>query len=444
MSNLVSANWNNTYGMDNPKNVLNKNSHFGALPINQNYIFFNNGATRMIQNHPKLTPEIKKALEDERIVRGRGVYGSGTIRPIGFTEIQMSDLLYNSYGIKLRAASAPPILDPLTLALLTTGVGSLVQLLGAFALYGLVVAAMTTAFSSNTSFQLVKLGYSDVYTYKEIPINPKDIIKIINRAYPSVSENEKIKVQTDKLINLSSKSGFKKTAGVSSYDTILSKYQFNGGGGFFSSWLNSRNRGPEYIENLLGNLEVETSQIEKLKNKFSNANSFINNSQNNKKQILKEIKNKMNVGASYLHVDFLDYMPVLLSRSQKGYPNPAKEKSIFGPYICRSKKAYLYYPKIVFQNNVFSTLYSPVFSLVEFLNVGFTMFGGYPDVFSASTFESLGDYIGIVSRVASLGSLPTVGGACDVLGKDQAFNLGAGYSDGKTDYKPYKACAGCP
>jgi hypothetical protein len=194
----------------------------------------------------------------------------------------------------------------------------------------------------------------------------------------------------------------------------------------------------------LGNLEVETSQIEKLKNKFSNANSFINNSQTQKKQILKEIKNKMNVGASYLHVDFLDYMPVLLSRSQKGYPNPAKEKSIFGPYICRSKKAYMYYPKIIFQNNVFSTLFNPAFSSIEFFNIGFTMFGAYPEVFSASTFETLGSYIGIVSRIASLGSLPMVAGSCDVLGKDQAFNLGAGYSDGKVDYKPYKACAGCP
>jgi hypothetical protein len=444
MSNLVSANWNNIYGMDNAKLVLNKISHLGALPINQNYIFFNNGATRMIQNHPKLTSEIKKALEDERIVRGRGLYGSGTIRPLGFTEIQMSDLFYNSYGIKLKAASTPPMLDPLTLALLTTGVGSLVQLLAALALFSIITAALNTAFSSNTSFQLVKLGYSDIYTYKEIPLDPKDIIKIINRAYPSVLENEKVKVQTDKLINLSSKSGFKKTAGVSSYDTILSKYQFNGGGGFFSSWLNSRNRGPEYIENLLANLEIETSQVQKLKNKFSTGNSFIDNSQTQKKQILKEIKNKMNVGPSYLHVDFLDYMPVLLSRSQKGYPNPAKEKSIFGPYICRSKKAYMYYPKIIFQNNVFSTLYSPVFSSIEFLNIGFTMFGGYPEVFSASNFESLGDYIGLVSRIASIGSLPMVGGSCDVLGKDQAFNLGAGYSDGKTDYKPYKACAGCP
>jgi hypothetical protein len=71
MSELASANWNFEYGMENPKNVLNKVTNFGALPINQHYVFFKNGATSMIQNDTNISPEIKRVLENERINRGK-------------------------------------------------------------------------------------------------------------------------------------------------------------------------------------------------------------------------------------------------------------------------------------------------------------------------------------------------------------------------------------
>jgi len=442
MSLLTSTNWNNTYGMDNPKLILNKINHLGALPINQHYVFFNNGAGRVINNDTKLTPEIKKALEDERIKRGRGpIHGSGTIRPIGFTESQMSDLFYNSYGLDVRMASIPPSIDPLTVALLTTGVGSLVQLLAALAIYYILLGTLATAYSSSAIFQLPKLGYCNFYTYETKKNKSSSILgDLIKRKHPYVDKNNGI--QNDSLINLSSKTAFRKITGNSSYDTTLSKYQFNGGGGFFTFLRGEQ--GSNYISNLIANLEIENSQIDKLKTHFIDTTNFIQNSKKYKKQLLEVMKNKTNIGSNYIYADFLDYVPVLLSSKQKGYVNPKKEKSIFGPYICRSKKSYFYYPKIIVSTRVMSTLYSSQYPNMEILNLGTSVFGGYPEFFTSVPIDTFGNYFDLVVRIASMGMLPMIAGYCDVLTKDQAFNLGAGYSDGKVVYKPYKACAGCP
>jgi hypothetical protein len=428
MNGLTSTNWNNSYGMENPKNILNKVISHGALPINQNYVFFNNGATRFI-NDSKLTPEIKKALEDERIKRGRGpIHGSGTIRPIGFTEAQMSDLFYNSYGLDVRISSVPPPIDPLTIALLTTGVGSLVQLIAAMSIYYILLDVLRI-FSSSASFQLPKLGFSDFYGYEEKPVDPKSILKIINRNYPLTNDGE---LPNNRFVNLSSQAAFKKITGNSSYDTTLSKYQFNGGGGFSTDLRGEQMK--KYIDNLLGNLTIEKSQINKLKKFFPKDSAAIETAQQNKKALLEIMKTKTNLGKNYIHADFLDYVPVLLSSRQKGYPNKEKEKSIFGPYICRSKRTYLYYPKIIVSTGAMSTLSSPQFSSMEILNLGVTVFGGYPDFFSTATYEDLGQYMGLVIRIASFGRLPMLGGACNVLNKDQAFNLGAAFNQ-KTQFK---------
>ena len=431
MNGLTSTNWNNSYGMENPKNILNKVISHGALPINQNYVFFNNGATRLIVN-PKLTPEIKKALEDERVKRGRGpIYGSGTIRPIGFTETQMSDLFYNSYGLNVRINTTPPYIDPLTVALISTGVGTLVQILAAMNLYYLLVGILAQTYYSSAIFQLPKIGFSDFYTYEEKAVDPKSILKIINRNYLFTKDG---KLPKNRLINLSGEAAFRKITGNSSYDTTLSKYQFNGGGGFSTTNLRGEQM-KKYIDNLLGNLEVEKSQIDKLKKFFPKDGSSIETAKVNKKALLDIMKTKTNLGANYIHADFLDYVPILLSKTQKGYPNKEKEKSVFGPYICRSKKTYLYYPKIIISNGSVSTLNSPQYPSIEILNLGVDVFGGYPDFFSAVPYESFGGYIGMVIRIASLGLLPMVGGTCNILNKDQAFNLGAAFTQ-KTEFKP--------
>lgn len=431
MNGLTSTNWNNSYGMENPKNILNKVISHGALPINQNYVFFNNGATRLIVN-PKLTPEIKKALEDERVKRGRGpIYGSGTIRPIGFTETQMSDLFYNSYGLNVRINSIPPLLDPLTVALITTGIGTIIQLVAAMSLYYILTGILATAYYSSAIFQLPKIGFSDFYSYEEKPVDPKSILKIINRNYLFTKDG---KVPKNRLINLSSQEAFRKITGNSSYDTTLSKYQFNGGGGFSTTNLRGEQM-KKYIDNLLGNLEVEKSQIDKLKKFFPKDSAAIDTAQANKKALLEIMKTKTNLGANYIHADFLDYIPVLLSKTQKGYPNKEKEKSVFGPYICRSKKTYLYYPKIIISTGAVSTLNSPQYPSIEISNLGVNVFGAYPDFFSAVPYGSFGGYVDLVIRIASLGLLPMVDGTCDILNKDQAFSLGAAFSQ-KTEFKP--------
>jgi len=445
MSNLVSANWNNIYGMDNPKNVLNKVTNLGALPINQHYVFFNNGATKLINNDIKLTPEIKKALEDEKIKRGRGpIYGSGTIRPVGFTETEISNLFYNSYGLDVKLNSIPPLLDPLTIALVTTGIGTLVQLMAATSLYYILTGILATAYYSSAIFQLPKLGYCDFYTYetKKTMSSINSILgDLINRKHPYVDKDNSNKIQNDKLINLSSQIAFRKITGNSSYDTTLSKYQFNGGAGFFT--LLRGEQASKYITNLLANLEIENSQIDKLKKHFTDSSNFIETSKIYKKQLLETMKTKNNIGKNYIYADFLDYVPVLLSSRQKGYPNKEKEKSIFGPYICRSKRTYFYYPKIIISTGAMSTLNSPQYPSMEISNLGVNVFGGYPDFFSSVPYEAFGGYIDVVIRLASFGLLPMIGGYCNILGKDQAFNLGAGYSD-KKNHKPYKACPGCP
>jgi hypothetical protein len=430
MNGLTSTNWNNSYGMENPKNILNKVISHGALPINQNYVFFNNGGAKFI-NDSKLTPEIQKALEDERIKRGRGpIHGSGTIRPLGYSETEMSDLFYNSYGLDFRIGSIPPFLDILTIALLVFGVGSLAQLLAAFYMYQLLSQVLRQTFYSFASFQLPKLGFCDLYGYQEQPPDPKSILKIINRAYPFTKDG---KLPDNKLINLSSEAAFRKITGNSSYDTTLSKYQFNGGGGFSTDLRGEQME--KYIDNLLGNLTVEKSQIDKLKKFFPKDSAAIETAQKDKKALLELMKTKTNLGSNYIHADFLDYVPVLLSSKQKGYPNKEKEKSIFGPYICRSKKAYLYYPKIIITTPVVSTLNSPQYAGMQIDNYGFSAFGGFPELFSAATADMFGEYIGLIFTLASMGTRASVNGYCNILNKDQAFNLGAAFNQ-KTQLKP--------
>jgi len=447
MSNLISANWNNFYGMENAKLTLNKVSHFGAIPMNQHYIFFKNGATSMFQNDKKISPEIKKILEDERVLRARASCGDGTERPIGFIESQMNDLYYNSFGLEYKVGSIGFSVDAFMIVMLTGGQTSLVGLFGSLALQQILQNAVTELFSSSSFVCLPKIGYTDFYAYETENIYQTDINilrQIINRKYPFVNENTN-KLNKDQLINLSSKTAFKKIIGQSSYDTLLSKYQFNGGCGFFSSpfkGISSENL-QSFVDNLLANTDIKYSQVDKLSQKYQQAKSFITKSKDQENTTLKYIKNKITGVRSTLslHIDFSDYIVKPISSSQKGYPNPKKGKSIFGPYICRSKKSFLYYPKIIISHPKYSTLAKNGNGMS--FQGGINIFGAYPSIFSTGSLEDFASMQYII-QLASLGFLPQIGGSCNYINKDEACNLGAAYTDGKTNYKPYKACSTCP
>lgn len=438
MSELASANWNFQYGMENPKNVLNKVNHLGALPINQHYVFFKNGATSMIQNDQNIAPEVKQVLENERALRYRNDHGEGTARPVGFTETQMSDIYYNSFGLDIDIVSRPYTVDPLTVILITGGYTSLLALLVAQSIALTLQIVVDQLFSSVIKAQMPKIGYTDYYTYeKKNPSDPnsKILSEIIKRKHPYVptsdSDNQvgTNKIQKDQLINLSSESGFKKITGVSSYDTILSKYQFNGGAGFSSSVFKaiSKENIANFIENLKANSNIKYSQLNKLSSKYSDR-TFINNSKIKEELILDNLKFQINniLRPVSVHIDFSDYKTVLLSPTQKGYPNPRKEKSIFGPYICRRKKAFLYYPKIIIQDVAMSTMVSQS-NGIDYRG-GIDLFGVPATCYSIALSNDISS-MELILRMASFGILPQIYGGCKFLTKDTSFNLGASYLD---------------
>jgi hypothetical protein len=443
MSELASANWNFQYEMENPKNVLNKTSNLGALPINQHYVFFKNGATSLIQNDQNISAEIKNALERERINRNKNDHGDGSARPLGFTENQMSDLYYNSYGLDYNVGSLGMPIDPLTVVLITGGQTSLLGLLTSQSIALILQAIAFELFYSATSFRIPKIGYTDYYTYEE-KINgdqkSKILPKIVKRKHPYVDNENRL--QKDQLVNLSSEAGFKKTIGVSSYDTILSKYQFNAGAGFFSSPFKQTNRDSlrSFVDNLKANASIKYEQLNKLKEKYPSDGGFISQSQNREEFILENIKSRINgiLAPISLYIDFSDYKTVLTGPSQKGYPNPQKEKSIFGPYICRSKKSFFYYPKIIINHPKYSTL-ATLSNGIVWGGGGINVFGGYPTIYSTSSPSDFGAFQ-LITQIASYGIPPTINGFCNYMNKDKAFNLGAGYSEDVQTYKARSTC----
>jgi len=457
MSELVSANWNNIYGMENAKLVLNKVSNFGSIPMNQHYIFFNNGATSMLKDDKDLNPEVKKALENEKSKRSnKGSYGLGSMRPVGFTESQMSDLFYNSYGLDIDIGSIAPAVDPLTVALLLGGYTSLLGLLVSQSIGIYIQSILVAELTSAIKLQLPKIGNCDFYTYETKKFSqPTNNIfgDLVKRKHPYVDKDNNNKIQKGKLINLSSESGFKKTMGKSSYDTLLSKYQLNGGSSFyFNPFKSSKQDSQNFVEDLIANKDIKYSQLAKISRKYQSDTNFIQNSQTSETSILINMKNNIN-GKGYfgtaggvtnlnLYIDFLDYIPIKISSSQKGYPNPEKEKSIFGPYICRSRKSFIYYPKIIIDSPVFSTLLDIRYSGFDF-GGGINVFGAPVSCFSTVNITD-SRALFVLTKLVTLGLPPNMYGTCNYLTKERAFNLGAAYTDGDLKYNPYKACPGCP
>ena len=444
MSELVSTNWNFQYEMDNPKNILNKVSHFGALPINQHYVFFKNGATSMMQNDENISAEIKDVLERERVSRNKNDHGDGTVRPIGFTENQMNDLYYNSYGLDFNVDSQGMYIDPFTVIIILGGYTDILSLLTAQNIAITLQNVALELFYSSTYLKIPKIGYTDYYTYKDKKNGDEKsqiLPSIVNRKYPYV--NDQNKLQKGKLINLSSEADFKKITGSSSYDTILSKFQLNAGCGFFSSPFKNitRENLQSFIDNLIANSKIKHSQLNKLEEKYQSGKQFIDQSKTSENFILKDIKNKITSIVSSpvsLYIDFSDYKTVLFQSGQKGYPNPKKEKSIFGPYICRSKKTFLYYPKIIITHGKYSTL-STFSNGISWGGGGINVFGAYPPIYSTGSSNDFASFKLIV-QIATYGILPSINGSCNYISKDRAFNLGAGYSEGIEVYKDKPIC----
>lgn len=426
MDKIISANNNDFYKADeNPRNILNNVSHLGAVPINQHYVFFKNGGASIMQNEKKITPEIKLALEKERNSRKKNRLGPGSIRPIGFTEKQMADLYYNSYGLDINIVSRPYTVDPLMIALVFGGYTSLIGLLTSIGIALSLQVSVDEIFSSVIIAKVPRIGVADYYSYEKKLSEKANISEIVSRLFPQVSSGELAKLMKTELVNLSSREEFKKNTGNGKYDTILSKYHFNGGSGFKSSSFSgvTQQNIVKFIENLKSNFNKKKDPLSKIfKELYASSGGSLENFFKEEEAILDEFKVQKNsiLKPISVHIDFSDYTTLVMSSVQKGYPNPAKEKSIFGPYICRSKKAFLYYPKIIVQNKTMSTL-SDITNGVS--HVGALDFFGVPTEAYNIAFPSNAGDMELILRMASFNILPTLFGGVKFMSKDSKLDL---------------------
>lgn len=426
MDKIISANNNDFYKADeNPRNILNNVSHLGAVPINQHYVFFKNGGASIMQNEKKITPEIKLALEKERNSRKKNRLGPGSIRPIGFTEKQMADLYYNSYGLDINIVSRPYTVDPLMIALVFGGYTSLIGLLASIGIALSLQVSVDEIFSSVVIAKVPRIGVADYYSYEKKLSEKANISEIVSRLFPQVSSGELAKLMKTELVNLSSREEFKKNVGNGKYDTILSKYHFNGGSGFKSSSFSgvTQQNIVKFIENLKSNFNKKKEPLNVLfQELYASSGGSLENFFKEEEAILDEFKVQKNsiLKPISVHIDFSDYTTLVMSSVQKGYPNPAKEKSIFGPYICRSKKAFLYYPKIIVQNKTMSTL-SDITNGVS--HVGALDFFGVPTEAYNIAFPSNAGDMELILRLASFNILPTLFGGVKFMSKDSKLDL---------------------
>jgi hypothetical protein len=338
----------------------------------------------------------------------------------------MSDLYYNSFGLDIDILSRPYTVDPLTVILITGGYSGLLALLVGQSIALKLQMVVDELFSSVIKAQVPRIGYTDFYTYEEKKVGDeksKILSKLVKRKHPYIDEKNNNKIQKDQLINLSSEAGFKKVTGVSSYDTILSKYQFNGGSGFSSSIFKnlSKENIKTFMETLKANSEIKYDQLNKLTKKYTDS-SFINKSKTKEMAIMDTLKFQINnvLRPISVHIDFSDYTTVLSGIRQKGYPNQQKEKSIFGPYICRSKKVFLYYPKIIIQDKALSTI-AKQSNGIPYIG-SLDLFGVPTTAYSVSFTNDLSSFE-LILRMASFNFLPTLFGGVNFMSKDSKLDL---------------------
>jgi hypothetical protein len=410
---VLTPNWNPAYGIQN-KSILNKTPMLNAIPVTNSYIFFRNGAMKSIPKDNIIDKEIKKIFEEDRknfmsetSLQNVVSFGPGTNRPLAFTERKFSDLYYNDYGFYLNWGSFLfGALTPLAVSMVFgIPIDNLMGLIVCITISIMIMNAIAPGFFGGGAIRIPRSGISRMYYYEQVAKanNRKMIGQLINRFFPLADTKER-KIIYKKMTNLCSDKEFQKTIGTIS-DGLLSKAECMAGVGYSSSiWRNvQENKIISYINNLKTN---STKKYEKLNElRIPNIDDF-EEGEEDFLNALEEVglSNKILFSdkRTSVYIDFTDWIPSKITRSGIGtgflgtfsffdgnltgvgnrtyrniYKNPANTKSIFGPYICRSRSNWFYYPKINITTSTFSTGLLPITSgtRASYLG-GINLFGG--------------------------------------------------------------------
>ena len=364
MKEIISSNWNQDYGNKDKISVLNKTSNFNVIPIDQNYMFFKNGAYRSEEIDPKILPkDIKKILENEYRNSQMARYGPGSIRPLPLNESEMCELYYiNSPAKASLSTFTLGSVSPLAVAeFFFAGKDLLLVLIAAMAITNQINNTLSSTYNSAGSCTIPKIGKSKMFFNKKIKPEKDSILSSVNRNYPIIKDEE---VYKKNITNLSDDKVFKSTIG-SKYDTLMSAAELNGGSAFATTPFNQLKKKDAFIENI----EKNSQKKYELMKSFVKDPDIYKKSETDSNNILLEFFRKILeiVFPISVFVDFTDYTiakqaissPIRVgdtnyvggvsvsTKTPRKYKNPEKEKSVFGPYICRSKYSYWYYPTIV-------------------------------------------------------------------------------------------------
>jgi len=426
---ILSPNWDPDFG-DN-KSIFNKTPMLNAVPVDNSYVFFKNGAGKQIQDDQfhKNDKDFKKIYEDDKKSKTsfggsiQNLYGPLTNRPISFTENSFANIYYNSFGAKIQFSSLlVGFISPLTVgALFGIPTESLIGLMVCMALALIINNALNGEVGSSGSIIIPKMGVSKMFFYEEVvKLDSVDKMfnQVINRLYPMADEKKKKIIYKD-MINLSSGDEFKKSLGKAK-EKILCKNQYAGGSGYFLSPYKGIDKGllKTYIQNIQGYSAKKDKIIQAIFSRDTKYPKY----KDSENEFLKSLENvsgnplfALSSIPNYIHIDFTDYIVSkfvsgggglamgsiigggssnnLIPITRAGTPyrnmylNEKKEGSIFGPYICRSKSIWCYYPKIIIQSKGFTTGYTGGTSQIGFVG-GLNLFGGLVPVHSIGNYSA--------------------------------------------------------
>jgi len=380
---VVSANWNQACGNDNKK-TFSKSAAFGNFPINNNYVFFKNGSWERSLNADNVPADLKNDLDKYKTSQKR-------LYPVGYNEQEFEKLYYSNEDLSLNIATlslGSVFLTPIFLGkLFGIPTDTILGLAAAIALYYLVLEALGVFFFSALSCKIPKNGVADLFVYKraERTTNSSRILsEIIHRNILAGDTADKLIIQ--KIINLSTISEFEDKMGQAKFDSMLSKAELLGGSGYTINGYKKTFQKQEYkYKNFINNLKNNTNK------KYQNVSKWLadyQNFENNEKRMFETSSlNKDNyiTGGSFtwrgteglnLHIDFTDYrisrtgglnLSAFRNTGGRYVRNPAKERSVFGPYFCRSKGSWLFFPKINISCPAWTT---------DTLSGGYPFFGG--------------------------------------------------------------------
>jgi hypothetical protein len=425
---ILSPSWNPDFG--NNKSILNKTPILNSVPVNNSYVFFKNGAYSAVKDkqfHDN-NKDFKKIYQDDRKSKNsfggsiQNLYGPLTNRPISFTEKSFSNIYYNSFGANINFGSIlSGFINPLTIgALFGIPTETLMGLMICAAIALEMTNAINGAVGSSGSLIIPKMGVSKMFFYEQ-PVKlagvDKMLNQVINRIYPMADEKKKKIIYKD-MMNLSSGDQFKKNLGKVK-DKILCKSQYAGGSGYAFSGYKGIDVGilKTYIKNIQGYANKKDDILKSIFGKDRNYSKY-KDAENEFLKSLEDVSGSPLFALSsipnYIHIDFTDYVVAKFTSSGAGlsmgilsnasdsllpivktgskyrnmYLNEKKEKSIFGPYICRSKFSWMYYPKIIIQSKGFTTGYTGAGSQIGFLG-GLNIFGGIAPVQSIGSYTAM-------------------------------------------------------